>query len=153
MKRLAPGCSRVLISLALSAAANAAVAAVDISKDKAELTQEVTLRCIHEMAEFGSDAVQVCMQSDMDAADALTRYPPEAQPVVDRCLKSLWTRGYTMVQVCVQQDLDAAAKLAALAPEHAATVEACREKVGAQGAAHVERCVRATLAADPAARK
>jgi hypothetical protein len=99
---LAFACAMLLAPLACAQTQRA-----EIPKDKAELTQEVHLRCIYDMAEFGDDAVQMCVQAEVAAAEALTRYPPQAQPVVDRCLQAMWARGYQMVQVCVERDLKA----------------------------------------------
>jgi hypothetical protein len=121
----------------------------EIPKDKAELNQEISMRCIYDMAEFGDDAVQTCMRAEVTAADELTRYPPRAQALVDRCLQTTWARGYQMVQVCVEQDLKAEAALAALGPEHGSALHACQEKVGALGPARVKRCVDEALASAP----
>lgn len=123
--------------------AGASADAVNIPTDPAELTQEISMRCIYDSGEFGDDAVQACMRADRAAANALMQYPADAEGVVNRCLAALWQRGYSMVQVCVEQDLEATAALAALGPEHAPVIAACREKVGAHGAANVKRCVDA----------
>ena len=135
-----------LACAALLAQSAHTVAAAGMPKDQAELTQEVALRCIYEMGEFGDDAVLVCMRADLAAAEALTRYPPEAQGIVARCFDVAWTRGYGVVQFCVEQDLKASVALDALGTQHAATIQSCREKVGAEGPASVKRCVDAALA-------
>ena len=95
-------CAALFASLACAQGQQA-----EIPKDKAELMQEVSLRCMYDMAEFGEDAVQTCMRAEVVAAEALTRYPPKVQPVVDRCLQAMWARGYQMVQVCVERELKA----------------------------------------------
>lgn len=139
-----------LACAALLAGAGGAHATAGIPKDKDELTQEITLRCIYDMGEFGEIGVQECTRADRAAAEALTRYPPQVQSVVDRCLQTQWGRGYATVQMCVEQDLAADAALAALPPEHAQAIEACRQELGAQGAARVKGCVDSALAAIPA---
>jgi hypothetical protein len=137
----------VLACAAFVAAGAAHADAATIPTDQAELTQEVNLRCIYDMGEFGDDAVQLCMRADLAAAEALMKYPPQVQPLVDRCLQAMWRRGYAMVQLCVEADIKAAAALAAYGPEHAATLQACRDKFGKQGPARVSKCVEAALAA------
>jgi hypothetical protein len=117
--------------------------AVLAAEDKADLVQEVTLRCIYDMGEFGDDAVQACMRADLAAAEALTAYPADAQPVVDRCMKTMWTRGYGMVQGCVERDLAAAAALAAYGEDRAEAIRSCEERLSARGAARVKECVDA----------
>jgi hypothetical protein len=114
--------------------------------DKADLNQEVTLRCIYDVGEFGDDAVQACRLADLAAAEALTKYPPEAQAIVDRCMKSMWTRGYGMVQLCVDQDIAAAAALGRYSAQHSAAIRACEQKVGKRGPAKVKACVDAAIA-------
>ncbi|MCW5604783.1 MAG: hypothetical protein KIS79_13910 [Burkholderiales bacterium] len=97
-----------LVCCTLFAAAGTAMAA-GIPTDKAELTQEITLRCVYDMGEFGNDGVQACIRADMAAAETLAGYPPEAKSIVDRCFSTLWSRGYGMVQRCVERDWKAAA--------------------------------------------
>jgi hypothetical protein len=146
MIRIPTGLRAVLACVALIPATKAFPAA-GIPTDKAELTQEISLRCIYDMGEFGDEAVQLCMRTDLAAAEALTRYPPQAQPFVDRCFQTQWTRGYATVQMCVDEDLKAEAALAAYGADRAALVQGCRDKVGKQGPAKVKRCVDAGLAA------
>jgi len=76
-----------------------------IPDDQADLTQEITLRCMYDMGEFGEAGMQACVQSDLDAVAALRQYPPEAQEVIARCVQSQWTRGYAMVRQCVDRAL------------------------------------------------
>jgi hypothetical protein len=147
MKRFAPRRRHAASATALLAGMLCwAPLACFAAEDKADLVQEVTLRCIYDMGEFGDEAVQACMRADMAAAEALTAYPAVAQPVVARCMKSTWTRGYGMVQVCVERDLAAAAALAGYGTQHAEAIRSCEERVGAQGAARVKNCVDAAQA-------
>jgi hypothetical protein len=147
-------CLRASLALAFALLMPGAHATpVDIPKDRAELTQEATMRCIYDMSEFGDDAVRVCVEADLAAADALQNYPASQAGGVQRCLENLWARGYGMVQVCVEQDLAAAAALADLGAQHAQTLDACRQKHGTQGAAAVKQCVDQALNASPAAPK
>lgn len=141
--------SRKVAASALAAVLACLPAVALCADDQADLVQEVTVRCIYDMGEFGDDAVQACMRADLAAAEALTGYPPAARGIVDRCTRALWTRGYAMVQVCVERDLAAEATLAAYGAEHAQAIAACRQRVGAQGPARVQACVDAAAAAPP----
>ena len=63
------------------------------------------MRCMYEMGEFGNLGMQVCVNADQEAVDALKHYPPEADAAIARCFQSLWTRGYAVVQQCVDAEL------------------------------------------------
>jgi len=79
--------------------------AAGIPKDPAEITQEITLRCMYDMGEFGQAGMDACVKADLAAVEALKRYPPEAQPIIDRCFQAKWTLGYSVVQQCVDGEL------------------------------------------------
>jgi len=113
--------------------------------DKADLTPEVILRCIYDVGEFGEEAVHACMRADLAAAEALTKYPAEAQAIVARCREAIGTQGYGMVQVCVEQDIAAAAALRRYSAEHSGPIQVCEQKVGKRGPAEVKACVDAAI--------
>ncbi len=77
--------------------------AAGMPEDPAEITQEITLRCMYEMGEFGAIGVQACVQADQEAVAAMKQYPPSAREAIDRCYQSTWTRGYAVVRQCVDQ--------------------------------------------------
>ena len=79
--------------------------AAGVPKDPAEITQEITLRCMYDMGEFGQAGMEACVKADRAAVEALKRYPAEAQPVIDRCFQAKWTLGYSVVQQCVEKEL------------------------------------------------
>jgi hypothetical protein len=143
MKRFAAPAAHAVRKALMVCLLCAPTAAAFGADDKADLVQEVTLRCIYDMGEFGDDAVQACMRADLAAAEALAAYPADAQPIVERCMKTMWTRGYGTVQGCVERDLSAAAALAAYGEEHAEALRSCQERLGARGAARVKECVDA----------
>src|SRR5512134_3948423 len=113
---------------------------------RAELIQAVNMRCIYEMGEFGNDAVHACMRLDLDAADALAQYPPEAQASIERCSGAMWMRGYAVVRVCVDRELRAAAAIVRYRETHAAIVRACEEGAGEKGPIKLQACIEAALA-------
>ena len=137
---------RLALLVVLAATHPSGTLAARIPTDKSELTQEIYLRCLYDMGEFGDAGLQSCMATDLAAAEALTRYPPEARPVIDRCFDSKWTQGYGSVQACVERDLAGKAALEAYGTQHAQIIQGCREQVGQQGAAAVKRCVDTALA-------
>ena len=79
--------------------------AAGIPDDPAEITQEIIMRCMYDMGEFGEIGVQACVKADLEAVEALRKYPPEAGRVIDRCFQSQWTRGYAVVRQCVDAEL------------------------------------------------
>jgi len=93
------------VLLVLPAASHAAAAG--LPEDPAEITQEITLRCMYEMGEFGESGLQACVQADQEAVEALKQYPPEARAAIDRCYQSAWSRGFALVRQCVDRELAA----------------------------------------------
>jgi len=106
MNRIRRGTSFWLAWFVLLFESGVAVSASNgIPTDPADLTQEITLRCMYDMGEFGEAGMQACVQSDLDAVEALKQYPPQAQDLIARCVEAQWTRGYAMVQQCVDRAL------------------------------------------------
>lgn len=116
------------------------------AEDEVNLTQEVILRCIYDVGEFGEQAVHACMRADLAAAEALKKYPAEAQAIVDRCREAIGTRGYGMVQVCVERDIAATAALRRYSAQHSGAIQVCEHKVGKHSPAEVQACVDAAIA-------
>lgn len=78
--------------------------AAGMPEDPAEIIQEITLRCMYEMGEFGDIGLQACVQADQEAVAAMKQYPPSAGEAIDRCYQSKWTLGYAVVRQCVDQE-------------------------------------------------
>ncbi len=146
MNSLKPFPALALAGTFLAAATAGSASAARMPTDKADLTQEIYVRCLYELGEFGNDALQACMATDQAAAEKLISMPPEAQPIVDRCFTARWQQGYGSVLACVEKDAAANAALAAYAREHQLLIQGCRQGVGQQGAAKVKECVDAVLA-------
>jgi hypothetical protein len=75
----------------------------------AEDTAEIVTRCIFDIGEFGSEAVDMCVKQDLAAAKALKDYPPEAAPVIANCTERMKSGGWVMVKRCVDRTLAGAA--------------------------------------------
>ncbi|MEI7967846.1 MAG: hypothetical protein WCJ69_02570 [Betaproteobacteria bacterium] len=94
MNRSAGGC---LFLCLVSGAASAAT-------DYASI---VPGQCIHDMGEWGENAVHECIRSNLPAARALQDYPPAAEPVIAACVSKVGRRGWDPVKDCVDRALSA----------------------------------------------
>lgn len=70
-------------------------------------TADIVTRCIFDIGEFGSEAVDVCVKQDIAAQKALAAYPPEAAPTIESCTERAKNGGWVMVQRCVDRALNA----------------------------------------------
>ncbi len=82
--------------------ASALVAFQACAADYASL---VPSRCIHEMGEWGEQAVHECIRRDLPAAQALEKYPRRAEPLIDRCIQEIGRNGWSAVKECVDKAL------------------------------------------------
>jgi len=114
-----------------------------------EANAEVVDRCIQQIGEFGTEAIEVCVTQELAAQKALSGYPPEHKGTINRCTQRMQQGGWWMVKACVDQDIEATAALAHYAPAHKALIERCQKQVGEQGAAPVKACVELELGAKP----
>ncbi|MBL8532338.1 MAG: hypothetical protein JNL33_00680 [Betaproteobacteria bacterium] len=85
-----------------AAFASALVAFQACAADYASL---VPSRCIHEMGEWGEQAVHECIRRDLPAAQALEKYPRRAEPLIDRCIQEIGRNGWSAVKECVDKAL------------------------------------------------
>ena len=69
-------------------------------------------RCQRQMASYGASIVKVCVDEDIEAYDALARYPAKRRKIVNRCKRQMLSMGgWSIVKVCVDEDIDAAQAL------------------------------------------
>ena len=71
----------------------------------ADYASLVPSRCIHEMGEWGEQAVHECIRRDLPAAQALEKYPRNAEPLIDRCIRETGRNGWSAVKECVDKAL------------------------------------------------
>jgi hypothetical protein len=71
----------------------------------AQDSAETVARCLYDIGEFGTEAVDVCVKQDLAAEKALKGYPPEAAGAVAGCTARMKAGGWTMVQRCVDRTL------------------------------------------------
>jgi hypothetical protein len=129
-----------------------AVAQAQVPRDT-EVTDEIVVRCIYHMGEFGIESVRACTAADLAAVRALSQYPAAANEIVTRCVRQTQHQGWGMVKTCADRDIEAATALAGYAETHRALIEQCRAQVGRQGPAKVRACADQAIAADEARTK
>lgn len=71
----------------------------------AEDSSEIVTRCIFDVGEFGSEAVDICVRYDVEARNALKDYPPEAEQLIAKCTNRMKGGGWVMVKRCVDRRL------------------------------------------------
>lgn len=74
--------------------------------------EEIISRCRSQMSEYGSAMVKACVDQDIQAANALSKYPSKARPIIARCHEQMIEYGWAMVKACADQDIKAENELA-----------------------------------------
>ncbi len=82
-----------------------AVALICAQPLQAEDASEIVTRCIFDVGEFGSEAVDICVRYDVEARNALKDYPPEAAELIAKCTNRMKGGGWVMVKRCVDRRL------------------------------------------------
>ena len=77
------------------------------ASDEAAERSRIISRCREEMGDYGSAMVKACADQDIEAYQALERYPVELRSFVDRCEREMGRYGWSMVKACADQDIDA----------------------------------------------
>ena len=77
------------------------------ASDEAAERNRIISRCREEMGDYGSAMVKACADQDIEAYQALGRYPVELRSFVDRCEREMGRYGWSMVKACADQDIDA----------------------------------------------
>ena len=94
-----------LLRCVAAASATVALALVAFQACAADYASLVPSRCIHEMGEWGEQAVHECIRRDLPAAQALEKYPRNAEPLIDRCIRETGRNGWSAVKECVDKAL------------------------------------------------
>lgn len=69
--------------------------------------EEIIARCRKQMGEYGSAMVKACVDQDIEAANALAKYPAKAKSFIARCYGQMSEYGWSMVKACADQDIEA----------------------------------------------
>jgi hypothetical protein len=113
----------------------------------ADENDDIVNGCSFSNAEFGTVAIQICIEDNQAARAAVAQYPESAKDIVARCVRGR-ELGWSMVKLCIDKDIEAEAALANYATEHDSDVKACKTEFGRRVAARVKACVdQATEAA------
>ncbi|MBI1397288.1 MAG: hypothetical protein GC151_15055 [Betaproteobacteria bacterium] len=134
------------VTMMLSLAAGLAAGTPGPVLAETDTKAETIFWCIHQVGEYGSEAVDVCVKEELAAIDALAKYPPEAQETVRLCEKRAGGRGLGAVRYCVDRDLEADAALSTYPDAHRPIVDRCRETFAQAGAHRVRQCVDEEIA-------
>lgn len=68
---------------------------------------DIIARCRKQMGEYGSAMVKACVDQDIEAANSLASYPPNAKPFIVRCQRQMGEYGWALVKACTDQDMEA----------------------------------------------
>lgn len=73
----------------------------------ADVKKEIIDRCRSQMGEYGASMVKACVDQDIEAANAITKYPDKYKEIVARCMGQMREYGFSMVKACADQDIEA----------------------------------------------
>ena len=118
-----------------------------------DIKDEVVIRCHYYMGEFGSQAVEACIEDDLAAERALSQYPQETRKTIARCAQRKRQNGWAMIKQCVDRDLEAEAAITKYPEEHTTLIAKCQEEVGRYGPARVKECADRQIEAAAATKK
>jgi len=78
-------------------ATGGAFSAVAAEKDP---TQEIVARCQEQMGQYGAAMVKACADQDIEAVNALSKYPDQDREMIARCFRTMKQYGWAMVKAC-----------------------------------------------------
>jgi len=91
-------------------------------------------------AEFGTTAIQICIDENVAARSAVLQYPEEVREIVARCSRGR-EAAWVMVKRCIDNDIMAEAALTNYGREYDAAMVKCETEHGHRGAATIKACV------------
>ena len=117
------------------------------SAARADEYDEIVNNCNFANAEFGAEAIQICIEDNQAARAAVSQYPEEVKGIVARCVRGR-ELGWSMVKLCVDKDIEAEAALANYPTGHDSLIKECEMGFGLRGAARIKACVDQAIEAD-----
>jgi len=72
-----------------------------------DVKQEIIKRCKSQMGEYGASMVKACVDQDIEAVIAISKYPDQYDSIVARCMGQMQSYGFSMVKACADQDIEA----------------------------------------------
>ena len=141
--------SIVIMTLGIMLTPGAAIAVELYAADKseAEIRTEIVIRCQGQMGEFGSEAIDICVQAENASRKQLAEYPDEYFEIVRRCNRVMYRAGWNRIKLCSDKDIAARDALQAYPPVHADLIANCEDQFGRYGHNEVKVCVDEKLAA------
>jgi SepF-like predicted cell division protein (DUF552 family) len=73
----------------------------------ADARQDIIDRCRETMGKYGASMVKACVDQDMEAMSALSKYPEKHSTIIARCRTQMERYGWNMVKACADQDIEA----------------------------------------------
>jgi hypothetical protein len=107
---------------------------------RADEYDEIVNNCNFANAEFGAEAIQICIEDNQADRAAVSQYPEEVKGIVARCVRGR-ELGWSMVKLCIDNDIEAEAALANYGREHDSLMQNCKAEFGHRGAARTKMCV------------
>lgn len=71
------------------------------------IKKEIIDRCRSQMDQYGASMVKACVDHDIEAVNAITKYPDTNKQIVDRCMSQMRQYGFSMVKACADRDIEA----------------------------------------------
>ncbi|WP_157353554.1 hypothetical protein [Aromatoleum toluclasticum] len=72
-----------------------------------DIKQEIIDRCRSQMGKYGASMVKACVDQDIEAVNAIAKYPDKYNKIVARCMSQMRQYGFSMVKACADQDIEA----------------------------------------------
>ncbi len=131
----------------------AAMLSLTLGVARADVIDEITIRCRVDMGQFGEAMVKACVDQDLKSLRELNNYHEAHTPILERCLFQMRAQGYALVQDCVDQDIAALQALSAYPEKHKTIIKLCDRQKGQYGHAAVKACADQDIAAEEASNK
>jgi hypothetical protein len=78
-----------------------------ISFADGDIKKEIIDRCRSQMDQYGASMVKACVDQDIEAVNAIAKYPDKYKQIVGRCMGQMRQYGFSMVKACSDQDIQA----------------------------------------------
>ena len=72
-----------------------------------DIKKEIIDRCRSQMGQYGASMVKACVDQDIEAVNAIAKYPDKYKQIVARCMNQMRQYGFSMVKACADQDIEA----------------------------------------------
>lgn len=69
--------------------------------------RKIVASCRDRVGEYGASIVKTCADNDIEALEALHRYPARHSRIVKSCLDRVGDYGYQIVRTCADNDIEA----------------------------------------------